>query len=242
MTPNRKMDRRALPTPEMHVGGAASDAPPTTASEKLIAGIWKELLKRDGFSIHDSFFDLGGHSLLLIQLQSRLRCQFGHEIPMIELFQKPTIADMAGSVSQPAEGVERDPAAYGAGKNGALSPTVAPVGKEPTSTKPKREWRSLVAIQPNGSAPPLFLVPGGIGNPVTSAHFAMRLKEDRPVYGLQFVGLDGNGSPLKSVEQMAAHFLSEILSVQPLGPYHLAGHCLGGMIAFEKQYAESFQE
>jgi amino acid adenylation domain-containing protein len=112
LTPNGKLDRRALPAPERHFVPAAQSVPATTEAEKGIAGLWKELLKREGVGIHDNFFDLGGHSLLLVQLQSRLRHRFGREIPMIELFQKPTIASMASyftassvsSVELPGEG------------------------------------------------------------------------------------------------------------------------------------------
>ena len=113
------------------------------------------------------------------------------------------------------------------------APTVEQMAAKLASAGIAREWRSLVAIQPNGSKLPLFVVPGGMGNPLSSAGFAMRLAHDRPVFGLQFVGLDGNTRPLKRVEDIAAHFISEIRTIQKEGPYHLAGQCLGGTIAFE---------
>jgi amino acid adenylation domain-containing protein len=102
LTPNRKVDRRALPAPGVYSAPVAHRVPATTEAERGIAAIWKELLRRDGVGIHDNFFDLGGHSLLLVQLQSRLRSRFGREIPMIELFQKPTISSMAGFFASPA--------------------------------------------------------------------------------------------------------------------------------------------
>ena len=107
LTPNRKMDRRSLPLPSMHNFPSAPCASPGTDAEKRIAAIWKELLRRNGVGIHDNFFDLGGHSLLLVRLQSRLRHQFGREIPMLELFQKPTIAAMAGFFTSPSTGAVR---------------------------------------------------------------------------------------------------------------------------------------
>jgi thioesterase domain-containing protein len=113
------------------------------------------------------------------------------------------------------------------------APTVEQMAARLASAGIEREWRSLVAIQPNGSKPPLFVVPGGVGNPLSSANFALRLAPDRPVYGLQYVGLDGACPPLGKVEDIAAHFISEIRSVQKTGPFNIAGQCLGGTIAFE---------
>jgi amino acid adenylation domain-containing protein len=113
------------------------------------------------------------------------------------------------------------------------APTVEQMAIRLAGAGIEREWRSLVAIQPNGSKPPLFVVPGGTGNPLSSANFALRLSPDRPVYGLQFVGLDGTCPPLRRVEDIAAHFISEMRTLQKDGPYYLAGQCLGGTIAFE---------
>jgi amino acid adenylation domain-containing protein len=101
LTPNRKMDRRALPLPGMDSLPSAPHASPTSENHRVIAGIWKELLNRDTVSIHDNFFDAGGHSLLLVQLQSRLWHRFGREIPIVELFERPTIANMAEALRGP---------------------------------------------------------------------------------------------------------------------------------------------
>jgi aspartate racemase len=93
--------------------------------------------------------------------------------------------------------------------------------------------RSLVAIQPHGSRPPFFAVPG-VGGSVLGFNILARLTgADRPFYGLQSVGLDGEAPPLSRVEDIAAHFVSEIRTVQPQGPYHLLGTCMGGVVAYE---------
>jgi amino acid adenylation domain-containing protein len=99
LTPNRKMDRRALPLPGVDSLPSAPHASPTSENHRVIAGIWKELLNRDTVGIHDNFFDSGGHSLLLVQLQNRLWRRFGREISIVELFERPTIADMAEALS-----------------------------------------------------------------------------------------------------------------------------------------------
>jgi amino acid adenylation domain-containing protein len=91
----------------------------------------------------------------------------------------------------------------------------------------------LVAIRSGGSKPPIFFVHGADGNVSIYRDLAGRLGHDQPVYGLQSQNLDMEQPALTSVEDMAAHFLKEIIAVQPQGPYFLGGYCLGGSIAYE---------
>ena len=72
LTPNGKVDKRALPGPERNVG-ARSAGRLHTAVEEILAGIWGEALRREQISVEDDFFDLGGHSLLATQVISRVR-------------------------------------------------------------------------------------------------------------------------------------------------------------------------
>ena len=94
LTPNRKIDHKALPAPDLDQAPRAVE-PPSNGFQSGVAEIWKELLRMPHVGIHENFFDLGGHSLLLVQVQSRLQRHFGREIPVIELFQRPTVAGMA---------------------------------------------------------------------------------------------------------------------------------------------------
>jgi len=94
-------------------------------------------------------------------------------------------------------------------------------------------WQSLVAIQPGGTRPPLFLVHGVGGNVVGFRDLAVRLGKDQPTFGLQSPGLDGKSAICFTVEEMAAVYVREILSLQPSGPYHLGGLSFGGRVAFE---------
>jgi non-ribosomal peptide synthetase component E (peptide arylation enzyme)/aryl carrier-like protein len=96
LTPNRKVDRKALPVPKASAATrSANYVPPRTNSEKQVAAIWELLLNSQNVGVTENFFDLGGHSLLVIRLQARLRQQFGWEPSLIELFQYPTIASIA---------------------------------------------------------------------------------------------------------------------------------------------------
>jgi surfactin family lipopeptide synthetase A len=94
-------------------------------------------------------------------------------------------------------------------------------------------WSSLVPIQPRGSNLPFFCVHSLDGSLTSYQRLASYLGKDQPVYGLQPQGLDGTCAPHTSIEEMATHYLEEIRTVEPRGPYYLAGVCLGGVVAFE---------
>ena len=99
LTPNGKVDRKALPIPdfarpELTEGYVA----PCTLVEQQIAGIWAQVLNLKNIGIHDNFFELGGHSVLAIQVTSRLRQTFQIEIPLLNLFEVSTVADLAERV------------------------------------------------------------------------------------------------------------------------------------------------
>jgi thioesterase domain-containing protein len=96
------------------------------------------------------------------------------------------------------------------------------------------QWQSLVPIQSGGNRRPLFLVHPMSGNVLGYADLARHLGPDQPVYGLQALGLDGKRAPFTRVEDMAAHYLEEVKTMFPEGPYVIGGRCsIGGFIAFE---------
>ncbi len=100
LTANGKLDRRALPEPAGDRAAlAASHVPPRTALETVLAGFYEELLHIERVGIHDGFFDLGGHSLLVTQLASRIRRAFRIDLPLRTLFERPTIAALAEAVA-----------------------------------------------------------------------------------------------------------------------------------------------
>jgi surfactin family lipopeptide synthetase A len=94
-------------------------------------------------------------------------------------------------------------------------------------------WSPLVAIQPNGEKTPLFYMPGGGGNVIYLYHLARHLGLDRPFYGLQARGLDGEQPPHTTIEEIAAYNIQAIKTIQPQGPYLLGGHSFGSFVAFE---------
>ena len=97
LTANGKIDRQALPEPE--VVEAKSYVAPKTATEEVVARIWSEVLRRDRISTEDNFFDLGGHSLLATQVVSRIREQFRVDLPIRALFERPTVCGLAEDIT-----------------------------------------------------------------------------------------------------------------------------------------------
>ncbi|MEN8887106.1 MAG: amino acid adenylation domain-containing protein, partial [Winogradskyella sp.] len=94
-------------------------------------------------------------------------------------------------------------------------------------------WDSLVPIRPNGTKSPLYVVHGAGHNVLFFNSLADNLDKNQPVYGLQAKGLNGVDKPYDKIEDMAAHYIAEIIQVDPVGPYALAGYSFGGIIAYE---------
>jgi amino acid adenylation domain-containing protein len=96
LTANGKIDYRALPQPNgLNVGLKNEYVAPRTDAEQLLRDIWQEVISIERIGIHDNFFDLGGHSILLLKAQQKIRERFQHELSLVELFKYPTIQLLA---------------------------------------------------------------------------------------------------------------------------------------------------
>ncbi|HEX9939428.1 MAG TPA: amino acid adenylation domain-containing protein, partial [Longimicrobium sp.] len=102
LTPNGKVDRRALPAPEGDAYAAREYEPPVGTTETVLAGIWAEVLRVERVGRRDSFFDLGGHSLLAVQVISRVRQALQVEVVLGDLFARPVLADFARALETAA--------------------------------------------------------------------------------------------------------------------------------------------
>jgi len=132
LTANGKLDREALPAPDQNSVASAQYEAPRGEIETIIAGIFEDLLKVPRIGRNDNFFDLGGHSLLLLKVLAAMRAKIGRPPIMAWLFQAPTPAQLAALVSrkridetwkhlvQLNEGVDRDPLFFLNGFNGNL--------------------------------------------------------------------------------------------------------------------------
>jgi thioesterase domain-containing protein/acyl carrier protein len=199
ITPNGKIDRRALPAPERTRPELdKAFVAPRDDLELQLAHIWEEVLGVQPVGVRDNFFELGGHSLLAVRLFALIEKQLGKKLPLTAVFRGATVEHLAGVLSQ---------------QPGPQS--------------------SLVAIQPGGSKRPLFLVHPAGGHVFPYIHLAQLLGPDQPCYGLQARGLEDGQDPHTRIEDMAAHYIQALQTLQPAGPYLLGGWSMGGVVAFE---------
>jgi hypothetical protein len=97
LTPNGKLDVKALPAPG---SGAARHVEPRTAAELALAQLWCEVLRVERVGVHDDFFQLGGHSLLIMRLIARVQDAFGLELSIRTVFAAPVLEAMAGEIER----------------------------------------------------------------------------------------------------------------------------------------------
>ncbi|MCG8346827.1 MAG: amino acid adenylation domain-containing protein [Chloroflexales bacterium] len=96
LTPNGKVNRRALPAPTQSRGAMRKAfVRPRTELEQAVASIWQEVLRVDQVGLHDNFFDLGGHSLLMVKVHNQLQEMAQRDIPLVEMFRYPTVQALA---------------------------------------------------------------------------------------------------------------------------------------------------
>jgi surfactin family lipopeptide synthetase C len=99
LTPNGKVNRQALPEHDRALSEPEGTyVAPRTPIEEVLAAIWAEILRLERVGVHDNFFELGGHSLLATQVVSRLQETFQVELPLLSLFEAPTVSGLAESI------------------------------------------------------------------------------------------------------------------------------------------------
>ena len=128
LTSNGKLDRKQLLQPAPSETSEPQLDDNLTPEEMRVARIWSDLLRVDRISLSDNFFDLGGHSLLLLKLVRQVNKEFGIDLPIARLFQAPTVSRLASEILE----LQR--------------------------TDAERNWTSLVPLNPHGTRRPLFLI------------------------------------------------------------------------------------
>lgn len=249
---NGKVDRGRLPDPDPAlIGGGAAEPPvePRDDIERQLADIWRDVLGVSEFGVRDDFFDLGGDSLISIRVMSRIEQAFGRSLPLSALLEHGTIEAIAGLIrggmtdagEQIAANMPDVAAAPSATANGTAHVDGQASGGSTTATAPAGSTegflpppvRSLVPFRRTGSRTPLFCVHAGGGHVLEYRNLARQLDVEHPLYGLEPVGLEGECPPMESTEEMAAHYVAAIRTIQPEGPYVLVGHCTGATICWE---------
>ena len=189
---------------------------PRNDVERTLVGFWQDLLGVGQVGVEDSFFDLGGHSLIAVRLFAMVKKAYRVDFPISVLFEAPTIARCAALITDRI-GVQPDAA-------GA-----------PVAVVPARRFTHLVAMHQGegGVKTPFFLVAGMFGNVLNLRHLAQLIGGDRPFYGLQARGLYGDDTPHMTFPEAATDYIAEMRQVQPQGPYLLGGFSGGGLIAWD---------
>ncbi|MHA3904199.1 amino acid adenylation domain-containing protein [Castellaniella sp. WN] len=202
VTANGKLDRKALPAPDLPVRCAAR--PPRTAAERRVAEAFRAVLGLpDPPGADDDFFALGGHSLLAAHLALALRD--GHDLSLGAVFQYPTVARLAAHLE------DEDARATGAAQAG---------------------FGSVVTLREAAGRPALFCIHPAGGLSWCYGALARALPTPRTVHGLQASALALDGQPpADSLDALARTYADRVLSLQAEGPYHLAGWSVGGILA-----------
>jgi amino acid adenylation domain-containing protein len=100
LLPSGKLDLQALPAPRPGARTPVGEAMPGTPTEKRLAAMWAELLERDEIGVDEEFFEIGGHSLLAVEMVTRARAEFDVTLPLREVFHTRTIAALAALIDQ----------------------------------------------------------------------------------------------------------------------------------------------
>ena len=209
LSPNGKIDRAALPAPgteSVAIDTALIGSAALGETEQEIAHIFGELLGITApLSAQADFFDCGGDSLGALQLVDLIAERLQVEIPLSTLFEESQVGQIAAFIDE--------------SEAGEAGPESRPAG--------------MYALRSAGSKLPLFLGPLGNGGLRGYRKLIAQLDPDRPVYGMQAPGVDGETDPYRTVEDMGRHFAAEIAAFQPVGPILLGGFSYGGISAIE---------
>lgn len=210
----RNLDQRiklttAGTTQKTHILRDSRIIPPTSHLERHLEIIWSELMQLKEVGITENFFQLGGNSLLAVRLFVRLSKIFRVDLPIAALFENPTIQDLAHVIEIKLKNKTLDQSAE----------------SEPASC--------IQLIRKGGERPALFCVHALGGNTLGYHALSQRLKKDQPVYGIQALEVNGSNVFHTTIEEMAEHYIAEMIKLQTTGPYFICGLSFGGLVAFE---------
>lgn len=201
VTPNGKVDRKALPAPELRrdqVGGEF--VPPRTPLEEALAAIFAGVLGADRVGVTDDFFDLGGNSLRAVEVVHAVESQLGTRLSVSALLQAPTVADLAGLVGDADE------------------------------AQPARSALVTLQSGARGVAPLVLFHPAG-GDVAVYRGLREHAPSDWPVAALPSRAASGESAEYASFPEMADAYAVAVRSEYPDGPWRLAGWSMGGVLA-----------
>jgi amino acid adenylation domain-containing protein len=209
-TLNGKIDKKTLGTMFTETKPLEAEVVQPASADNIggtdadLRKIWQQVLGLPKINDGDNFFSIGGNSLLAVQLFSQIAKKFSLNLPLSILLETIDFKSFAEAVRL----------------------------KLPSQVITSTSYTSLVPIKPTGTKNPVFSFHGVGGNVLNYVSLIPALDQNRPLVGVQSVALNQD-SQFYSIEEMAAAYLREIKSYQPVGPYFLAGGSMGGIIALE---------
>ncbi|WP_330180323.1 amino acid adenylation domain-containing protein [Nocardia sp. NBC_01503] len=174
---------------------------PESELQRLVADHFAKITETERVGLDDDFFEVGGNSLTGVALSAELAAATGLPMTVRWLYTAPTVRELAARLAEHAGGSATDDA-----------------------------LGVVLTLRRNGSRPPLFCVHSAVPLAWCYGALAQQL-DDRPVYGLQALTLEGEPRAGATIDDLADGYVQEILRVRPEGPYHLLGWSLGGQIA-----------
>lgn len=224
---NGKIDKRNLPNPETTCNVELENAEAENEIELKLLELWKEELELERISIHDNFFDLGGHSLKAAILVSRINSEFGIELPLSEIFRNTTIKELAEDIGRMIQEGENE-------------------DEKCEATYNTMKYGENITLLKEGKAKDknIFFIHDGSGEVAGYIEFCKNLENDFNCWGIKAKKLCGYSPENLEVADIADTYVSEIMSIQLEGPYYIGGWSLGGVIAFEiaKRFEKQNQE
>ncbi|MEE3650352.1 MULTISPECIES: non-ribosomal peptide synthetase [unclassified Brenneria] len=200
LTPNGKVDRKALPAPDEAAFIRQAYEAPQGADEQALAALWQSLLGLDKVGRHDNFFALGGHSLLAVQLISRVRTELDRELTLATLFARPALSELA--------------AALGEARQGSL-PAIVPQPDGETPPLSLAQQRLWFLAQMDEAASAAYVIAGGVRmlgkldaaalqralDRIVARHAALRTHiENRHGVPVQAIEAEDRGFPLSRID------------------------------------------
>ena len=173
--------------------------------EEILAGFWGEALERGDVRPDDDFFQLGGDSLSAVELLAALEAELHVGLGLDDLIEAPTPRRLARSMVR---------------------------GSYLDAHRPEA-GRDAIGVNTTGGRPPLFAVGGRPGYALRTLLVGRAVDPEQPVFGLQPPGMDWQDAGIRTIPQIAAHYLGLVRAVQPAGPYRLLGISFGGLVVFE---------
>ncbi len=205
LTPAGKVDRKALPKPQLMVLAGGEYVAPRTDMESALVEMWEALLPVEQVGVTDNFFDIGGHSLIGVRLMARVSQEFSVSLQIVELLNAPTIEQLCETIKRSEGDTEWTPLV-------ALRKV-----KERTDTE-------------NEVTPIFFIHPVG-GDVLCYTDLVACLPSNIPVYGLQARGFVQGADVFASFDEMIDCYVDAIQAQHPAGVYRIAAQSLGGVIA-----------